>query len=121
MGRLSTTSNEILRQFSIMNRYIIDRGFEPRSGQTKDYEIGIVASPLSTQHLGVRTKTGWLGIRIMCQSGARVMCQTGARVMCQTGARVMCQTGLQSDTLSRLSTKESLFLLLRCSFLAEKW
>ena len=29
----------------------VDRGFEPRSGQTKDYKIGIlVASPLSTQH-----------------------------------------------------------------------
>ena len=28
----------------------VDRGFEPRSGQTKDYEIDIVASPLSTQH-----------------------------------------------------------------------
>jgi hypothetical protein len=27
----------------------VDLGFEPRSGQTKDYEIGIVAVPLSTQ------------------------------------------------------------------------
>jgi hypothetical protein len=27
----------------------VDRGFEPQSGQTKDYKIGI-ASPLSTQH-----------------------------------------------------------------------
>ena len=25
------------------------RGFEPRSGQTKDYEIDIAASPLGTQ------------------------------------------------------------------------
>jgi hypothetical protein len=31
----------------------VDREFEPRSGQTKDYENGI-----------------WLGIRIMCPSGA---------------------------------------------------
>ena len=30
----------------------------------------IVASPLSTQHLGEREMTGWLGIRIMCPSGA---------------------------------------------------
>ena len=29
-----------------------------------------VASPLSTQHNGERAKTGWLGIRIMCTSGA---------------------------------------------------
>jgi hypothetical protein len=29
-----------------------------------------VASPLSIQHKGERAKTGWLGIRIMCQSGA---------------------------------------------------
>ena len=28
---------------------VVDRGFEPRSGQTKDYEIGI-SSPLSNQH-----------------------------------------------------------------------
>ena len=27
-----------------------DRGFEPRSGQTKDYKLVFVASPLSTQH-----------------------------------------------------------------------
>ena len=26
----------------------VDRGFEPRSGQTKGYKIGTVASPLST-------------------------------------------------------------------------
>jgi hypothetical protein len=29
-----------------------------------------VASPLNIQHEGVRVKTGWLGIRIMCTSGA---------------------------------------------------
>ena len=29
-----------------------------------------VASPLSTQPYGVRAKTVWLGIRIMCLSGA---------------------------------------------------
>jgi hypothetical protein len=28
----------------------IDRGFEPRWGQTKDYEIAIIAFPLSTKH-----------------------------------------------------------------------
>jgi len=29
-----------------------------------------VASPLSTQYNEVREKSGWLGIRIMCPSGA---------------------------------------------------
>jgi hypothetical protein len=38
----------------------VDRGFEPRSGQTKDYKIGICCF----------SKTGWLWIEIMCQSGA---------------------------------------------------
>ena len=37
---------------------VVDRGFEPLSVQTKDYELVFVASPLSTQHYGVRTKTG---------------------------------------------------------------
>jgi hypothetical protein len=29
----------------------------------------VIASPLSMQHQGERAKTGWLEIRIMCQSG----------------------------------------------------
>ena len=48
---------------------VLDCGFKPRSGQTKDYEIGIAASLPCTQHEGVRTKTGWLRMRIMCPSG----------------------------------------------------
>jgi hypothetical protein len=36
---------------SMLASSVVDRGFEPRSGQTKDYEINIfVASPLSMQH-----------------------------------------------------------------------
>jgi hypothetical protein len=46
----------------------VDRGFNPKSGQTKNYEI--VVSPLTTHHDGVSAKTGWLGIRITCPSGA---------------------------------------------------
>ena len=53
---------------------MIYHGFEPLSGQTKDYEFVIWGSglgkiqtmklvfPLSTQHEGVKTKTGWLGV-----------------------------------------------------------
>ena len=55
---------------SVLASCVVDRGFEPQSGQTKDYKIGIVASPLSMQHYGERAKTGWFRIRIMCQSGA---------------------------------------------------
>jgi hypothetical protein len=36
----------------------------------KTIKLVCVASPPSTQHYGERTYTGWLGIRIMCQSGA---------------------------------------------------
>jgi len=33
-------------------------------------KLVIVAFLLNTQHQGERAKTGWLGIRIMCLSGA---------------------------------------------------
>ena len=40
-----------------------------QSGQTKDHEIGICC--FSTKHsaLGVKSKNGWLEVRIMCSSG----------------------------------------------------
>ena len=49
---------------------VVDRGFEPPTGQTNDYDIGICFFPQSMHHSGERAKTGWLGIRIMCPSGA---------------------------------------------------
>ena len=39
-------------------------------GSNQRLRLVYVASPLSTQHLRVRAKTGWLRIRIMCPSGA---------------------------------------------------
>ena len=51
----------------------VDREFEPRSVQTKDYKVGVCVLLL---HLARSTKereratTGWLGIRIKCSSGA---------------------------------------------------
>ena len=45
---------------SVFASIAIDRGFEPQSGQTKDYKIGIWC---------FSAKTGRLGIRIMCPSG----------------------------------------------------
>jgi len=44
---------------SVFASSVVDRRFEPLSGQTKHYKI---ASPLSTQHEGVSAKTYWLGI-----------------------------------------------------------
>ena len=38
-------------------------------------KLVFVASPLSTQHLGERAKTGWLGIRRMCPNGATCLPQ----------------------------------------------
>ena len=48
----------------------VDRGFEFRSGQTKDYEIDICC--FFSKHTALKGKNkDWLaGIRIMCSSGA---------------------------------------------------
>jgi hypothetical protein len=48
---------------SVLASNAVDRGFE-LSGQTKDYKLVFVGSPLSTQHYGVRAKTVWLGISL---------------------------------------------------------
>jgi hypothetical protein len=46
----------------------VDRRFESRSGQTKDYKIGMCC--FSAKHAALRSKNkDWLA-RIMCQSGA---------------------------------------------------
>jgi hypothetical protein len=49
-------------------RYIV--GSSPGRVKPMTIKLVFVASPLSTQHLGEIAKTGWLGIRIMCPSGA---------------------------------------------------
>ena len=51
----------------------IDRGFELQSDQIKDYAIGSLASPQSTQHYGDRAKIGCLGIMMMCPNGAKCL------------------------------------------------
>ena len=45
----------------------VDRGFEPRPGQTKDYKIGKYC--FFAKHAEI-AKTGWLEIMITCLSGA---------------------------------------------------
>ena len=37
---------------SVLVLSVVDRGFEPRSGQTKDYEIGICC--FSAKHVALR-------------------------------------------------------------------
>ena len=56
---------------SVLASTAVDDGFELRSCQSKDYKIGICC--FSAKHAALRRKgmqTGWLGIRIMCPSGA---------------------------------------------------
>jgi hypothetical protein len=53
---------------SMLASSVVDRWFEPRSGQATDYEIGICC--FSAKYAGERAKTRWLGIRIMCPSWA---------------------------------------------------
>ena len=44
---------------SMLASSAVDRGFEPRSGQTKDYEIGICC--FSAKHTAIRKKSkDWL-------------------------------------------------------------
>jgi hypothetical protein len=47
-----------------------DRGFDPWLGETNDYKIGIYCFSAKYAALRRKNKTGWLGIRIMCPSGA---------------------------------------------------
>ena len=39
----------------------------------KTKKLVFVVSPLSMQNLGVRAKTGWLGIRIICPIGGTLL------------------------------------------------
>jgi hypothetical protein len=44
---------------SVLTSSVVDRGFKPRSGQTKDYKIGICC--FSTKHAALRRKSkDWL-------------------------------------------------------------
>ena len=44
---------------SVLSSSVVDRGFEPQSGQTKDYKIGICC--FSAKHAALRRKSkDWL-------------------------------------------------------------
>ena len=55
---------------TVLTSIAVDRGFEPLSGQTKDYNIGICC--FNTKHTVLRRKSKHCStrIRIMCASGA---------------------------------------------------
>ena len=54
---------------SILASSAVDHGLEPRSGQTKDYQIGICC--FSAKHAALRRKRkDWSARNQMCQSGA---------------------------------------------------
>jgi hypothetical protein len=55
---------------SVLASSVIDRGLESRSGQSKDYEIGICCFSAKQAVLRRKSKTGWLRIRILCLTGA---------------------------------------------------
>ena len=54
----------------VLTSSAVDRGFEPTSSQNKDNKIGICC--FSAKLATLRANTGWLGIRIICPSGAAV-------------------------------------------------
>ena len=64
---------------SVFASSAVDREFEPRSAQTKDYKIGICCFFAKNAALWSKSKSknDWLGIGIMCLSG--VACQPADR------------------------------------------
>ena len=52
---------------SVLVSSAVDCGFEPRSGQTKVYEIGICCFSIKHTALKKKSKYCWLFIEIMCQ------------------------------------------------------
>jgi hypothetical protein len=49
---------------SVLDSSAVDRGFEPRSGQTKDYEIGICC--FSAKHAALRRKSKYWNREYTC-------------------------------------------------------
>jgi len=57
---------------SVLTSSVVDYGFETWSGATNYQTIKLVfvASLVGIHYEGIKAKTGWLGIGIMCPSGA---------------------------------------------------
>ena len=74
---------------SVFASSAVDCGFEFQSGQAKDYKIGFCC--FSARHAALRrtfrANTDWLGIRIMCSSGATCLsvdCCFSELVLCKS-------------------------------------
>ena len=48
-------------------------GSSPSRVKPSTIKLVFAASPINTQHKGVRSKTGWLGVTIMCLGGANLI------------------------------------------------
>ena len=94
---------------SLLTTRVVDRGFEPDRVKAKTIKLVIVANSaniyISTHHSGVRAKTGWLGIMIICLSEATcrsVDCCVSElalqKLMCWSSTT---QTSLSNVTCSR--------------------
>ena len=55
---------------SVLDSSAVDCGFKPCRVKAKAMKLVFIASPLRMQHYRERSKTGLVGIRIMCRSGA---------------------------------------------------
>ena len=64
---------------SVLDWSAVGRGFEPRSVQINDYNIGICC--YSAKHLEERSKTSLLGIKILCPTDA--IFQSAAKLFSQ--------------------------------------
>jgi len=63
---------------TVLASIAVDRVFEYRSGQSKDYKIGICCFSAKHIVLSSRNKDWLAGIRIMCLSGVRYLSVDGS-------------------------------------------
>ena len=92
---------------SVLASSAVDRGFEPWLGQTKDYQIGIYHFSAKRAALRVTAKIGWLGIRIMCPSGATCLptdCCFSELSLCKSNFVCWSRTKRTSSSSQILST-----------------
>jgi hypothetical protein len=65
----------------VLDSSAVDRGFEPRSGQSKDDKTGICCFSAKQASLRIKEKILWLEIGITCQSGATHCAYMSIRIL----------------------------------------
>jgi hypothetical protein len=88
--------NHISGVMVVLALSVVDCGFELRSGKTNDYKIGICYFSIKHAALRKSAMTGWLGIRIMCQSGATCL----AADCCFSDHVISLRLGFQRNVLA---------------------